>query len=65
VIAEGVETVPQLQRLRTLGCEFGQGFLFSAACGEDEIRGLFETWSPLQFAATATAGIQDPVALAS
>ncbi|MEA2158919.1 MAG: hypothetical protein QOD66_1299 [Solirubrobacteraceae bacterium] len=53
VIAEGVETAAQLQRLRTLGCEFGQGFLFSAPCGADDIRALFETWSPLRFATLA------------
>lgn len=27
VIAEGIETVEQLDQLRTLGCEFGQGYL--------------------------------------
>jgi EAL domain-containing protein (putative c-di-GMP-specific phosphodiesterase class I) len=30
VIAEGIETASQLRRLRTLGCEYGQGFLFDA-----------------------------------
>ena len=29
VIAEGIETVQQLEWLRQLGCEFGQGYLFS------------------------------------
>jgi diguanylate cyclase (GGDEF)-like protein len=29
VIAEGIETIHQLHQLRILGCEFGQGFLFS------------------------------------
>jgi diguanylate cyclase (GGDEF)-like protein len=29
VIAEGIETPHQLERLRALGCSFGQGFLFS------------------------------------
>jgi len=28
VIAEGIETESQLQALRALGCEFGQGYLF-------------------------------------
>ncbi|WP_019499199.1 putative bifunctional diguanylate cyclase/phosphodiesterase [Pseudanabaena sp. PCC 6802] len=29
VIAEGIETVEQLEQLRMLGCGFGQGYLFS------------------------------------
>ncbi len=29
VIAEGIETVRQVERLRELGCEFGQGYYFS------------------------------------
>ena len=28
VIAEGVETEGQLEELRTLGCQYGQGYLF-------------------------------------
>ncbi len=29
VIAEGIETARQLERLGELGCEFGQGYYFS------------------------------------
>ena len=29
VVAEGIETVEQVEELRKLGCEFGQGYLFS------------------------------------
>jgi diguanylate cyclase (GGDEF)-like protein/PAS domain S-box-containing protein len=36
VVAEGIETVAQLERLRSFGCELGQGFLFSAAVPADE-----------------------------
>jgi EAL domain-containing protein (putative c-di-GMP-specific phosphodiesterase class I) len=36
VIAEGIESAPQLEVLRSLGCEFGQGFLFSKALGASD-----------------------------
>ena len=29
LVAEGVETPEQLARLRSMGCEYGQGWLFS------------------------------------
>jgi diguanylate cyclase (GGDEF)-like protein/PAS domain S-box-containing protein len=29
VVAEGIETLPQLEKLRSLGCSTGQGYLFS------------------------------------
>jgi EAL domain-containing protein (putative c-di-GMP-specific phosphodiesterase class I) len=35
VVAEGVEITDQLSILRELGCEFGQGFLFSPAVEPD------------------------------
>jgi EAL domain-containing protein (putative c-di-GMP-specific phosphodiesterase class I) len=31
LVAEGIETLGQLEQLRTLGCELGQGFLFARA----------------------------------
>ncbi len=46
VIAEGIETLDQLRHLRSLGCEYGQGFLFSRALDGAGTRELLETWSP-------------------
>jgi EAL domain-containing protein (putative c-di-GMP-specific phosphodiesterase class I) len=40
VIAEGIETQPQIDHLRDLGCGFGQGYLFSRAVPAEEA-GLF------------------------
>jgi diguanylate cyclase (GGDEF)-like protein/PAS domain S-box-containing protein len=46
VIAEGIEDPDQLRQLRALGCEFGQGYLFSPALDVDDARALLESWSP-------------------
>jgi diguanylate cyclase (GGDEF)-like protein/PAS domain S-box-containing protein len=46
VIAEGIEAPDQLRRLRALGCEFGQGYLFSRALSESDTRSLLQSWSP-------------------
>jgi diguanylate cyclase (GGDEF)-like protein len=35
VVAEGVETVSQLRRLKDLGCEYAQGYLFSEPLSEE------------------------------
>jgi len=40
VVAEGVETKAQLERLRELGCDEYQGFLFSAAVPPAELEKL-------------------------
>jgi diguanylate cyclase (GGDEF)-like protein/PAS domain S-box-containing protein len=45
VIAEGIETQEQLRRLRTLGCEYGQGFLFSEPLNATDCEALLASWS--------------------
>jgi diguanylate cyclase (GGDEF)-like protein/PAS domain S-box-containing protein len=40
MLAEGIETHAQLERLRLLRCEFGQGYLFSPAVPADEVEAL-------------------------
>jgi diguanylate cyclase (GGDEF)-like protein/PAS domain S-box-containing protein len=51
VIAEGIECPDQLRRLRSLGCEFGQGYLFSKALSAADTRLLLESWSPSEIVA--------------
>jgi len=41
VVAEGIENNQQLQLLHELGCEFGQGFLFSKALCASEIERIY------------------------
>src|SRR5207237_9971498 len=40
VVAEGIETTVQLEQLRSLGCQRGQGFLFSRPLASDD----FDAW---------------------
>ncbi len=40
VVAEGIETIHQLHQLRILGCEYGQGYLFSRPVPVDEAERL-------------------------
>ena len=35
-MAEGIQTAGQVRKLRSLGCEYGQGYLFSKAVPGDE-----------------------------
>ena len=37
IIAEGIEDADQLEQLREMGCEFGQGYLFARAMPGDEM----------------------------
>jgi diguanylate cyclase (GGDEF)-like protein/PAS domain S-box-containing protein len=51
VIAEGIEETSQLQRLRTLGCEYGQGYLFSPPLSAEDAQELLASWRPAEVAA--------------
>jgi diguanylate cyclase (GGDEF)-like protein len=42
VLAEGIETKPQLNRLQELGCDLGQGYLFSRAVAAQEVQGFID-----------------------
>ena len=39
VVAEGTETIAQLDHLNALDCEFGQGYYFSRPLDASDIRG--------------------------
>ena len=47
VIAEGIETAEQLARARAVGCDQGQGFLFSEPVAADELGALLRSDVPL------------------
>lgn len=40
VVAEGIESIHQLHQLRVLGCEYGQGYLFSRPVPVEEVEKL-------------------------
>jgi EAL domain-containing protein (putative c-di-GMP-specific phosphodiesterase class I) len=42
IIAEGIETPRQLDRLRALGCDYGQGYLFGRATAARDVPSLIE-----------------------
>jgi EAL domain-containing protein (putative c-di-GMP-specific phosphodiesterase class I) len=43
VVAEGVETAAQANQLNRMGCDQGQGFLYSRAVPASEVAGLLKT----------------------
>ncbi len=43
VVAEGIETIHQLHQLRVLGCEYGQGYLFSRPVPLEEAEKIVES----------------------
>jgi EAL domain-containing protein (putative c-di-GMP-specific phosphodiesterase class I) len=54
-IAEGIETVKQLEHLRELGCDLGQGYLFSQPIEAAAAGKLLSEHTPLLQAKVAGA----------
>ncbi|HKZ74920.1 MAG TPA: EAL domain-containing protein, partial [Steroidobacteraceae bacterium] len=46
LVAEGVETLPQLECLRELGCQTAQGFYFARPMPAEDCRALLENLAP-------------------
>lgn len=49
VIAEGIETKKQLYQLRSLKCEYGQGYLFAKPLACEQVEALLAQELPLQY----------------
>jgi sensor c-di-GMP phosphodiesterase-like protein len=45
VVAEGIETADQAERLKAMGCVLGQGYLYSKAVPAEDMTGLLLTSS--------------------
>jgi predicted signal transduction protein with EAL and GGDEF domain len=56
-VAEGIETVEQLQTIRALGCELGQGYLFSRPVEAAAIQSLLANGHVYRVGST-TGGVQ-------
>ena len=55
VVAEGIEHREQLALLRSIGCEYGQGYLFARPLPADELEPAIVAWDGERFAAGAVA----------
>lgn len=44
VVAEGIETLPQANMLRNMGCEFAQGFYYYKPIEEPELIKIYKRW---------------------
>jgi EAL domain-containing protein (putative c-di-GMP-specific phosphodiesterase class I) len=64
LVAEGIESEEQLDCLRKLGCEYGQGFFFSPSVSAEACRsilGQLRTARPLAMAEAPKLRLLNPV----
>jgi diguanylate cyclase (GGDEF)-like protein len=62
VVAEGIETIPQLSLLQNLGCDYGQGYLFAKPKTVDGAENaLYESsnWMPAELRSQTDEAAQD------
>ncbi|MBL8180868.1 MAG: EAL domain-containing protein [Blastocatellia bacterium] len=57
VVAEGIESIHQFHQLRILGCEYGQGYLFSKPLKVEDVERLLQDRSRWQNILPPTAGV--------
>jgi sensor c-di-GMP phosphodiesterase-like protein len=62
LIAEGVETAEQAERLQSLGCRFAQGFYFSRPVPADEIQRMLHASHAIRVAGGRWAPEEIPAA---
>ncbi|CAN5552286.1 hypothetical protein BH10ACI2_BH10ACI2_20020 [soil metagenome] len=62
VVAEGIETVSQLEKLRSLGCTTGQGYLFSRPIDRESVEQFLESGANV-FADNPSLIFRDPTSI--
>ena len=61
-IAEGIETAEQAERMRSLGCRYGQGFFFSPPLPADQVEDAFQAMAkPAPARSQRTDAAAEPV----
>jgi EAL domain-containing protein (putative c-di-GMP-specific phosphodiesterase class I) len=60
VVAEGIENIAQLETLRSLGCEYAQGYLFSRPLPAEQIGDLIHDRSIFQGVSRSGSDLLNP-----
>jgi diguanylate cyclase (GGDEF)-like protein/PAS domain S-box-containing protein len=61
VVAEGIEDPAQRALLRSIGCRYGQGFLFSEPRDAAELEAVIAAWAPADTAWGVPGGPSEPL----
>ena len=56
-IAEGIDDSAQVEQLRALGCDYGQGFLFARPADATELEAVISGWDADAIAAAPSTAV--------